>query len=64
MGTILLVILGLIVAFVVLGLLGWVVQAIGLIGSFFGEGITGCFGCVGKFFWAIIVILVFLALVL
>ena len=64
MGTILLVALGLIVAFVVLGLLGWVVQAIGLIGSFFGEGITGCFGCVGKFIWVILVILIFIALIL
>lgn len=64
MGTILLVGLGLIVAFVVLGLLGWVVQAIGLIGSFFGEGIMGCFGCVGKFIWVILIILIFIALVL
>lgn len=62
--TILLVILGLIVAFVILGLLGWVVQAIGLIGSFLGEGIMGCLGCVGKFFWAILLILLFIALVI
>ena len=64
MGTILtiiaIIVIG-ILAFVVLGLLGWGVQILGFIGSFLGEGITGCLGCFGKFFWAILVIAIALA---
>lgn len=64
MGTILLIILIGIVAFVILGLLGWGIQLLGLIGSFLGEGITGCIGCFAKFFWVILVIFIALALIL
>lgn len=54
----------LVVTFVILGLLGWGIQALGLIASFLGNGITGCIGCVAKFFWVIIVIFIALALIL
>lgn len=53
-----------ILAFVILGLLGWGIQALGFVGSFLGEGITGCLGCLGKFFWVILVIFIALALIL
>lgn len=61
--TILGIILILIIAFVVLGLIGWGIQALGFIGSFLGEGITGCIGCFVKFFWYILVIFIFLCLI-
>ena len=64
MVTILLVIFVAIVAFVVLGLLGWGIQLLGVAGSFLGQGITGCFGCIGRFIWVIIVIVVALAIIL
>ena len=51
-----------VLAFVILGLLGWGVQILGLIGSFLGEGIAGCLGCFAKFFWVILLILVAIAL--
>ena len=35
----------LVLGFVILGLIGWGVQALGLFASFLGEGITGCIGC-------------------
>ena len=50
--------------FVLLGLLGWGVRLIGCIGSFLGEGITGCIGCLGRFIWVIILIIVALAIIL
>lgn len=53
-----------ILAFVVLGLLGWGIQALGFIGSFLGDGITGCIGCFAKFFWIILVAFIALALIL
>lgn len=53
-----------ILAFVVLGLLGWGIQALGFIGSFLGDGITGCIGCFAKFFWIILVTFIALALIL
>lgn len=53
-----------ILAFVILGLLGWGIQALGFVGSFLGEGITGCLGCIGKFIWVILVIFIALALIL
>ncbi len=34
-----------VIAFVVLGLLGWLGQGVGWIGRFLGNGISGCFGC-------------------
>lgn len=61
--TILGIILILIIAFVALGLIGWGIQALGFIGSFLGEGITGCIGCFVKFFWYILVIFIFLCLI-
>lgn len=64
MMTILLVIFVAIIAFVVLGLLGWGIQFLGAVGNFLGSGITGCFGCIGRFIWVIIVIIVALAIIL
>lgn len=61
--TILGIILILIIAFVALGLIGWGIQALGFIGSFLGEGITGCIECFVKFFWYILVIFIFLCLI-
>lgn len=54
----------LVIAFVILGLIGWGVQALGFVASFLGEGITGCIGCFCKFFWGILVAFIFLALIL
>lgn len=62
MGTILLIILVGIILFVVLGLLGWGIQLLGFIGSFFGSGITGCIGCFVKFFWFIFAAFVLIVL--
>lgn len=53
-----------ILAFVVLGLLGWGIQLLGFIGNFLGEGITGCLGCFCKFFWVILVGIIFIGLLL
>ncbi len=48
-----------IVAFVALGLLGWLVRALGLIISIplgcLSSGIVGCFGCIIKYIWIIVV---------
>jgi hypothetical protein len=49
------IILIVIVAFVALGLLGWLVQALGLIISTLFGGIAGCFGCIIKYIWIIVV---------
>ena len=54
----------LVIAFVILGLIGWGVQALGFIASFLGEGITVCIGCFCKFFLVILVAFIFLALIL
>ncbi len=51
------------IGFVVLGLLGWGVQAIGFIAAFLGDGITGCIGCSAKFFWVILIAGIFIALI-
>ncbi len=53
-----------IIVFIMLGLLGWGIQFLGIIGSFLGEGITGCIGCFAKFFWVILLALIALALIL
>lgn len=53
-----------ILAFVVLGLLGWGIQLLGFIGNFLGEGITGCLGCICKFFWVILVGIILIGLLL
>lgn len=53
----------LVLGFVILGLIGWGVQALGFIASFLGEGITGCIGCFCKFFWFFIVVFVLLCLI-
>lgn len=50
--------------FVILGLIGWGVQALGLFASFLGEGITGCIGCFCKFIWFFIVAFVLICLIL
>lgn len=60
---ILYIILGIIVLFVILGLLGWGVQLIGWLFSFLGQGITGCIGCIGQFLWYIFAGLILLALI-
>ena len=49
--------------FIILGLIGWGVQALGFIVSFLGEGITGCIGCFCKFFWIILVAFVLICLI-
>lgn len=68
MGTIIIIIilfiLFAILAFVILGLLGWGIQLLGFVGDFLGEGITGCLGCFVKFFWLILVGIIFLGLIL
>ena len=61
--TILGIIGALVIAFVILGLIGWGVQALGFVASFLGEGITGCIGCFCKFFWVILVAVIFIALI-
>lgn len=53
----------LVIAFVILGLIGWGVQALGFIASFLGEGITGCIGCFYKFIWFFIVAFVLICLI-
>lgn len=60
--SIILIIIGGIVLFVVLGLLGWGVQAFAYLFSFLGDGIWGCIGCFFRFFWWIFVIYVIIAL--
>ena len=49
--------------FIILGLIGWGVQALGFFASFLGEGITGCIGCFCIFFWFFIVVFVLLCLI-
>lgn len=61
--TLLLWIIAGVAIFVILGLLGWGVRLLGLIGSFLGEGIVGCLGCFFRFIWVILVILITLALI-
>ena len=61
--TILSIILFVVVAFVLLGLLGWLVQGLGYIGAFLGEGITGCLGCCGRFIWYIFATGIIIALI-
>ena len=53
----------LVIAFVILGLIGWGVQALGFIASFLGEGITGGIGCFCKFIWFFIVAFVLICLI-
>ena len=53
----------LVIAFVILGLIGWGVQALGFVASFLGEGITGCIGCFCKFIWFFIVSFVLTCLI-
>lgn len=53
----------LVIAFVILGLIGWDVQALGFVASFLGEGITGCIGCFCKFIWFFIVAFVLICLI-
>ena len=53
----------LVIAFVILGLIGWGVQALGFIASLLGEGITGCIGCFCKFIWFFIVAFVLICLI-
>ena len=62
MGTIFLIIFIGILLFMVLGLLGWGIQLLGLIGGFLGSGITGCIGCFVRFFWFIFVAFVLIVL--
>lgn len=52
----------LIIAFIILGLAGWGVQALVFAASFLGKGITGCIGCFLRFFWYILLAAVFFAL--
>lgn len=53
----------LVIAFVILGLIGWGVQALGFVAFFLGEGITGCIGCFCKFIWFFIVAFVLICLI-
>ena len=53
----------LVLGFIILGLIGWGVQALGFFASFLGEGITGCIGCFFKFFWFFIAVFVLLCLI-
>lgn len=53
----------LVIAFVILGLIGWGVQALGFVASFLGEGITGCIGCFCKFICFFIVAFVLICLI-
>lgn len=50
-----------IIAFVVLGLLGWVLKAFGFVFDFLWEGCTTSFGCL---FWVVVVFFVLMALLL
>lgn len=54
----------LVLGFIILGLIGWGVQALGFFASFLGEGITGCIGCFCKFIWFFIVAFVLICLIL
>lgn len=63
MGAIFLIIFIGILLFIVLGLLGWGIQLLGLIGGFLGNGIMGCIGCFVRFFWLIFVAFVLIVLV-
>jgi hypothetical protein len=49
-----------VIAFVALGLLGWLGQAIAWIAKFLGDGITGCMGCSVGAIWYIIVVIFFM----
>lgn len=53
----------LVIAFVILGLIGWGVQALGFVASFLGEGTTGCIRCFCKFIWFFIVAFVLICLI-
>lgn len=53
------IILLLIIAFIVLGLLGWGLKGIGVIFDFLWEGCTTSFGCL---FWVVIILLFILAM--
>ncbi len=55
------IILLLIIAFVVLGLLGWGLKGIGVIFDFLWEGCTTSFGCL---FWVVIILLFIVGLAL
>ena len=55
------IILLLIIAFIVLGLLGWGLKAIGVIFDFLWEGCTTSLGCI---FWVVFAIFVLMALLL
>lgn len=53
------IIILLIIAFIVLGLLGWGLKAIGVIFDFLWEGCTTSIGCI---FWVIIILLFIVAM--
>ena len=53
------IILLLIIAFIVLGLLGWGLKGIGVIFDFLWEGCTTSFGCL---FWVVIILLFIVAM--
>ena len=55
------IIILLIIAFIVLGLLGWGLKGIGVIFDFLWEGCTTSFGCL---FWVVIVLLLIVAIAL
>ena len=55
------IILLLIIAFVVLGLLGWGLKGIGVIFDFLWEGCTTSIGCL---FWVVIILLLIVGLAL
>ena len=55
------IILLLIIAFIVLGLLGWGLKGIGVIFDFLWEGCTTSFGCL---FWVVIILLFIVAMAL
>ncbi len=42
--------------FVLLAILGWGVQLLGFIGSFLGQGVAGCVGCLVKILFLIFAI--------
>lgn len=52
-----LIIIGIIVLFVVLGLSGWVAKGIGFVFDFLAQGVGGCFGCFGRIIWILFLIL-------
>ena len=53
------IILLLIIAFIVLGLLGWGLKGIGVIFDFLWEGCTTSIGCI---FWVVIILLLIVAM--